>query len=59
MSTFTRTRPSVFVNTVKIIGTATGKRYRCGSNSIITTSGDENYFPGTTAGTVETGGQYV
>lgn len=39
---------------------ATGKRYSVSVNAIISgTGGGANYFPGSTAGSVATGGQYV
>ncbi len=41
-------------------GSATGKRYIVDSNSLIETSGaGANYFPGNSAGTTATGGQYL
>ncbi|MCU0830673.1 MAG: DUF2793 domain-containing protein [Rhizobiaceae bacterium] len=41
-------------------GAVTGRRYACSLNSVILTNsgGDPNYFPGTTAGLVNGGGQY-
>ncbi len=42
--------------------TFTGRRYRALINGVIrvdaVVTGDENFFPGTIAGTIETGGQY-
>jgi hypothetical protein len=41
-------------------GSATGKRYSAVTNGLITTNGGgANYFPGNSAGTTATGGQYV
>ncbi|MGV2183658.1 DUF2793 domain-containing protein [Rhizobium rhizogenes] len=41
-------------------GSATGTRYAASMNSIISTNGGgANYFPGTVAGSVSTGGQYA
>lgn len=41
-------------------GTATGRRYQIHTNGIILgTNGDENFFPGSVAGTTATGGQYA
>jgi hypothetical protein len=40
-------------------GSATGKRYDSNSNGVIFTLGGATYFPGSAAGTVSTGGQYV
>jgi hypothetical protein len=41
-------------------GTATGARYIAAGNGVISTLGaGANYFPGSTAGTTQTGGQYL
>ncbi len=41
-------------------GSVTGKRYRSAANAVITTNGGgANFFPGSIAGTVDTGGQYL
>lgn len=40
-------------------GTITGKKYTVSSNAVIFTNGGANYFPGDSAGTTATGGQYV
>lgn len=41
-------------------GTISGPRYRCIANGIINTlNGGEEFFPGTEAGTANTGGQYL
>ncbi len=46
-------------STVVISGDATGRRYSASTNSIINTqNGGANFFPGTIAGTITTGGQY-
>lgn len=43
-----------------VIGVATGRRYAVDTNAIINTfGGGANYFPGTVAGTIGNGGQYV
>ncbi|GLR48802.1 DUF2793 domain-containing protein [Shinella yambaruensis] len=39
-------------------GSATGKRYAAFLNGVVFTSGGPNLFPGDTAGTTESGGQY-
>jgi hypothetical protein len=49
-------------STVSMIGYAnvTGKKYLCSMNGTIGTSGGGvNFFPGTVAGTTDTGGQYL
>jgi hypothetical protein len=41
-------------------GSFTGKRYQATNNGVVyTNTGDVNYFPGTTAGTVSSGGIYT
>lgn len=41
-------------------GSATGSRYSVSSNAVIFTNGaGANYFPGDSAGSVATGGQYI
>ncbi len=43
-----------------VTGTVTGMRYKAQTNSLIATNGGgENYYPGSVAGTVSTGGQYI
>jgi hypothetical protein len=42
-----------------ITGNATGKRYIAAGNGIIQIGQGANYFPGSTAGSVSTGGQYL
>ncbi|MDR1125864.1 MAG: hypothetical protein LBM64_07380, partial [Deltaproteobacteria bacterium] len=43
-----------------ISGNVTGKRYSVSGNSICTTAGGgATFFPGTIAGTTDTGGQYT
>ena len=45
---------------VAFVGTATGARYGAVDNGVIQTGGGgPNYFPGTVAGAVNTGGQYA
>lgn len=45
---------------VTATGTVTGSRYRASGNGIIASSGGgEEFFPGTIAGTTNTGGQYT
>jgi hypothetical protein len=45
---------------VTFSGSATGTRYLASANSVINTSGaGATYFPGSVAGSVQTGGQYV
>ncbi|MDH7791872.1 hypothetical protein QBD00_002784 [Ochrobactrum sp. AN78] len=45
---------------LNITGSATGKRYTVYANGTIGTSGSgANYFPGSVAGTVASGGQYL
>ncbi len=45
---------------VAFSGTATGKRYDVSANGVtFTGSGSPNYFPGSVAGTFESGGQYL
>lgn len=47
-------------SSVTFSGTVTGKRYDASENAVIKTyGGGANYFPGNTAGTTATGGQYV
>lgn len=42
------------------VGTATGPRYDAAANGVVTSNGGgANYYPGNTAGTVSTGGQYL
>jgi hypothetical protein len=40
-------------------GSATGPRYSVASNSVISCGGGANYFPGNSAGSTFTGGQYI
>jgi hypothetical protein len=47
----------VFSNTFS--GSATGKRYTCTGNSIISTGGGATYLPGNSSGSVATQGQYL
>ena len=43
-----------------VSGTATGRRYKVSTGAIINTFGaGANYFPGTVAGTVNSGGLYL
>jgi len=50
----------ILSNGSTITGSATGKRYQADVNAVINTGGGgANYFPGSVAGTVATGGQYV
>lgn len=56
------TSGTLFVNTsvVTIQGAAVGTRFNVNTNGILDTGGaGVNFFPGTTAGTIWTGGQYV
>ncbi len=48
------------VGTVMFVGSATGLRYAANTNGIINSNGGgANFFPGSTAGTTDNGGQYV
>lgn len=48
------------VQSIAWLGTAQGPRYLAKSNGVITTfGGGANYFPGSAAGSVNTGGQYL
>jgi hypothetical protein len=50
----------VRATSVTFSGSATGKRYDVATNGVINTNGGgASYFPGGTAGTTATGGQYV
>lgn len=51
---------AVTPSTVSFTGTATGQRYNAQTNGVIaTSSGNANFFPGSVAGAVSTGGQYT
>lgn len=51
---------NILANGLTFSGTATGKRYTSGENSILFTGGAATtYFPGSVAGTTATGGLYV
>lgn len=51
---------TMLANSVTFSGSATGKRYDVSLNAVMFTSGGgANYFPGNSAGTTATGGQYV
>jgi len=51
---------SMLANALTFSGSATGKRYDVQTNALIFTGGGgANYFPGNSAGTTATGGQYV
>jgi len=51
---------NLMANGCTFSGSATGQRYNVSINSVIfTNGGGANYFPGSTAGTAVTGGQYV
>jgi hypothetical protein len=62
---FTTFALSTFASTMEFYGTtfsgaATGKRYEATLNAVIYTSaGGANFFPGNSAGTTSTGGQYA
>ncbi|MCX6007029.1 MAG: DUF2793 domain-containing protein, partial [Chloroflexi bacterium] len=48
------------MNAITFSGSATGVRYSVTANSVLyTNSGGANYFPGSTAGSTATGGQYT
>lgn len=48
------------VSSLTFSGTATGKRYDASLNGVINTNGGgASYFPGSTAGSTATGGQYI
>jgi len=48
------------LNSITFSGSATGKRYNVTLNGVLFTGGGgANYFPGNSAGTTATGGQYV
>jgi hypothetical protein len=48
-----------FYNSITGKANVTGRKYNATGNSIIAGSGDINYFPGTTAGITNSGGQYL
>lgn len=51
---------SIFLHNAMFSGTTTGKRYLANLGGTISTgNAGANYFPGTVAGTTETGGQYL
>lgn len=51
---------TILANGVTYSGSATGKRYDVSTNAVIFgTAGGASYFPGNSAGTTATGGQYV
>jgi len=47
------------MNSITFSGSATGVRYISSSNSVIYCGGSASYFPGGTAGSAATGGQYI
>jgi hypothetical protein len=47
------------VNSITFSGSATGVRYIVASNSVVFCGGVSTYFPGGTAGSTATGGQYI
>lgn len=50
----------ILTNAVTFSGAATGSRYNCNTNGVIQSYGSgASYFPGDSAGTVATGGQYA
>jgi hypothetical protein len=48
-----------FYNSITGKANVTGQKFQVQGNSIIQAGGDINYFPGTTAGAVYSGGQYI
>jgi hypothetical protein len=46
------------VNNITFSGSATGARYSVESNAVVIALGGANYFPGNSAGSTATGGQY-
>ena len=54
------TNATIYAILMTYSGTVTGKRYSSTLNSVINTAGSgANYFPGNSAGTTATGGQYA
>lgn len=47
------------MNGITFVGSATGKRYEVTMNGICLCGGSANYFPGNSAGSTSTGGQYA
>lgn len=58
---FASTNGTILIgNSATISGSANGQRYIANSNGVINTAGGgANFFPGSTAGTTATGGQYL
>lgn len=57
---YAETASDILIQSVTFSGTLTGKRYEVTLNAVVQTyGGGASYFPGNSAGTVSTGGQYA